>query len=147
MPTKMGDKGRRPVLIIPGFMSSGLEVVKSPTKSWEGKRIWLNLTQVGFESLHVRGALRKNEEARSVRKLKADKSSEQMHQEYLKQIECKSKWVRHMRLKSNLIQERDGVEVRPIKGTSGVDYLSPGAITESLSYVFGPVLKILKENG
>ena len=146
MPTNKG-KGRRPVLIVPGFMSSGLEVVKSPTKSWEGKRIWLNLTQVGFQSLHVRGALRKNEEARSVRDLRTDKSSEQMHQEYLKQIECKSNWVRHMRLKSNLIQEREGVKVRPIQGTSGVDYLSPGALTESLSYVFGPVLKVLKENG
>jgi len=146
MPTKRG-KGRRPVLIIPGFMSSGLEVVKSPTKSWEGKRIWLNLTQVGFQSLNARGALRKNEEARSVRDLSTDPSSEQMHQEYLRQIECKSKWVRHMRLRSNLIQEREGVEVRPIQGTSGVDYLSPGALTESLSYVFGPVLNILKENG
>ena len=30
---------------------------------------------------------------------------------------------------------------------SGVDYLAPGALTESASYVFGPVLKLLKAEG
>ena len=29
----------------------------------------------------------------------------------------------------------------------GVDYLAPGALTESMSYVFGPVLKLLKSKG
>lgn len=36
---------------------------------------------------------------------------------------------------------------RPVPGCSGVDYLAPGALTESLSYVFGPVLKLLKAEG
>ena len=29
----------------------------------------------------------------------------------------------------------------------GVDYLSEGALTESMSYVFGPVLKLLRSTG
>lgn len=29
----------------------------------------------------------------------------------------------------------------------GVDYLSEGALTESMSYVFGPVLKLLRSYG
>lgn len=33
------------------------------------------------------------------------------------------------------------------RNDSGVDYLAPGALTESMSYVFGPVLKLLKAKG
>jgi len=92
----------------------------------------------------------KNEQRRSTRILAGDsgvdQSSEEMHQEYVKQMECKSRWVWHMRLQSDMIHEREGVEVRPVPGTAGVDYLAPGAL-ESMSYVFGPVLKILKAKG
>lgn len=148
-----------PVLIIPGFMSSGLTVQKSSiVPSWKGKRLWLNLSSLGFHSLHVGGALRRNEEIRSTRFLNADAkrkdgeivedaSMEEMHQQYLKQVECKSQWVEHMRLDLDMMSERKGVEVRPIPGTAGVDYLAPGALTESMSYVFGPVLKLLKAVG
>jgi len=97
-------------------MSSGLTIQQSPNKSWIGKRLWLNISAAGFHSLHVGGALRKNEDRRSMRNLKVkdvvtlDKSSEEMHQQYLKEVECKSKWVRHMRLK-DMINEHDGVVV------------------------------------
>ena len=94
-------------------MSSGLTIQKSPHKSWEGKRLWLNISSAGFNSLHTRGALRKNEKRRSTRDLRdaSIKSSEEMHQEYLKQMECKSKWVWHMRLQPDMINEKEGVEV------------------------------------
>jgi hypothetical protein len=101
-------------------MSSGLTIQKSPHKSWEGKRLWLNISSAGFNSLHTRGALRKNEKRRSTRDLRDDntsissvegQSSEEMHQEYLKQMECKSKWVWHMRLQPDMIHEKEGVEV------------------------------------
>ena len=151
---------RLPVLIIPGFMSSGLTVRKSPHKSWEGTRLWLNIAAAGFNSLHVGGALRKNEttrrhniSTRSVGRTKSkskeiiDPASDEMHQEYVKQIECKSRWLWHMKLGSNMIREKEGVEVRPIAGTAGVDYLAPGALTEGMSWVFGPVLKLLRGKG
>mmetsp|Transcript_25733 Transcript_25733/g.36622 ORF Transcript_25733/g.36622 Transcript_25733/m.36622 type:complete len:179 (-) Transcript_25733:24-560(-) len=39
-----------PILIIPGFMSSGMEVKESDIReSWVGERIWLNLKSLGFE--------------------------------------------------------------------------------------------------
>lgn len=148
--TNNNKDGRQlPVLIIPGFMSSGLTIQKSPHKSWEGKRLWLNVRAAGFNSLHVGGALEKNEQRRSVRDITVsfDQSSEEMHQEYAKQMECKSKWVWHMRLQRDMIHEKEGVAVRPIPGTAGVDYLAPGALTEGASYVFGPVLKLLKAKG
>jgi hypothetical protein len=51
--TKKLDKAPEwlPVLIIPGFMSSGLEIKKS--KIWpEGKRIWLNLGSLGLSAMY-----------------------------------------------------------------------------------------------
>ena len=110
--------GKTPVLIIPGFMSSGLTIRKSPHKSWEGRRLWLNITAAGFNSLHRGGALAKNENYRSNRLLDGadasssiDQSSEEMHQEYVKQMECKSRWVWHMRLESDMLHEREGLEI------------------------------------
>lgn len=141
------EKKLKPVLIIPGIMSSGMAIKKSPYKSWEGKRIWLNIAQMGFQSLHVGGALRKNEKIRASHPEKSTKESDAQHLQYMQEMECKSRWVRHMRLKDDMISEKDGIEVRPIPGCAGVDYLAPGALTESQSYVFGPVLKLLKSHG
>jgi len=106
----------------------------------------MNISQMGFQSLHVGGALRKNEEIRASSKT-CEASDDALHQEYIKQMECKSEWVRHMRLKNDMISEKDGIEVRPIPGCDGVDYLTDGALTEGMSYVFGPVLKLLKSKG
>ena len=137
----------KPVLIIPGIMSSAMTIKKSPHRSWQGKRIWMNISQMGFESLHVGGALRKNEKRRASQPGKSTKDSDALHQQYIKEMECKSRWVRHMRLKDDMMSEKDGIEVRPIPGCAGVDYLTAGALTESMSYVFGPVLKLLKSKG
>ena len=44
-----GLRPHLPVLIIPGFMSSGLFVKKSELEpSWEEKRLWLNLVSLGM---------------------------------------------------------------------------------------------------
>mmetsp|Transcript_30290 Transcript_30290/g.63478 ORF Transcript_30290/g.63478 Transcript_30290/m.63478 type:complete len:777 (+) Transcript_30290:215-2545(+) len=167
--TKQGGSSnprqRKPVLIIPGFMSSALTIEKSSIDpTWEGKRLWLNLFSLGFHSLQIGGVLRKNED--QIRKMEeankmidskvgrnngtlgaSVKSSRDLHLEYLKQVECKSKWVEHIRLQPDMIHENEGVVVRPIPGTAGVDYLTPGALTENMSYVFGPVLKLLQSVG
>eukprot|EP00985_Skeletonema_marinoi_P019906 scaffold11592_cov98-Skeletonema_marinoi.AAC.1 len=141
-----------PVLIIPGFMSSALTVEKSPQKSWNGKRIWLNLSQIGFQSLRIGGALRENEKFRASQQNnpkgnKSGESSDALHQQYMKEVECKSRWVQHMCLRDDMKSEKDGIEVRPVPGCAGVDYLSSGALTESFTYVFGPVLVLLKSKG
>ena len=48
-------KQRLPILIVPGFMSSGLYVKESKIKeSWVGKRIWINLQALGFEAAHLK---------------------------------------------------------------------------------------------
>jgi hypothetical protein len=52
-----------------------------------------------------------------------------------------------MMLGSDKESDSPGIKVRAIPGLEGVDYLTPGAITSHISYVFGPVIKILEENG
>jgi len=42
-----------PILIIPGFMSSALEVVESDfTPRWKGERLWLKGKRSNFEEDH-----------------------------------------------------------------------------------------------
>jgi hypothetical protein len=132
-----------PILIIPGFMSSGLEVKESKdSPSWVSKRVWINLTSIGFASIFRGGTLERNESIRG----KAG-FSEEKHKEFEKQRVCKSKWLHHMSLSNDMVTERPGVKVRPISGLAGVDYLTPGALTEHLSYVFGPVIDALQAAG
>lgn len=121
-----------PVLIIPGFMSSVLTVQSSSlSPAWKDQRIWLNITTLGFNSIKRGGKLQRNEEVRSQRILNSEESGkavsldptlEQMHADYLKQVECKNKWVQHMQLADDLISERKGVVVRPLQGTEGEWY-------------------------
>eukprot|EP00804_Cyclotella_cryptica_P003693 CCRYP_016578-RB/>CCRYP_016578-RB protein AED:0.13 eAED:0.13 QI:241/1/1/1/0.75/0.66/9/1536/773 len=156
---KTREKPLTPVLIIPGFMSSVLTVQSSSLRpSWKDQRLWLNITALGFNSIHRGGKLRRNEEIRSTRILNAEKKGrtaeamsdsaiEEMHVQYLKAVESKNQWVEHMRLSDDMISEKKGVVVRALPGTAGVDYLSEGALTESMSYVFGPVLKLLRSVG
>jgi hypothetical protein len=53
-------------------------------------------------------------------------------------------WLQHMALADDMKSERDGVVVRNIAGLAGVDYLTPGALTSTISYVFGPVIQALQ---
>ena len=54
-----------PVLIIPGFMSSGLTVEKSHLlESWEGQRLWLNLKSLGLEKYYDTKASRERNRKR-----------------------------------------------------------------------------------
>lgn len=130
------DKTRKPflpVLIIPGFMSSGLEIRESSLKkSWEGKRLWINLGSLGFQAFHFGGAVKNNKEE--------DNDSKE-HKQY------KSLWIQHITLLEDMQTEYPGVKVRNIDGLAGVDYLSPGALTSMVSYVFGPVIGALLKVG
>jgi Lecithin:cholesterol acyltransferase len=59
----------------------------------------------------------------------------------------RSLWLQHIMLQPDMVTEPDGVEVRNIEGLAGVDYLSPGALTSYVSYVFGPVIDVLRQVG
>ena len=163
----------QPILIIPGFMSSGLEVQQSTTKpSWMKKRIWINLQSLGFESLYFGDSTtaaaakvpaskatattiaKQNAEDDVIVDIDGDDSNKvddvtiqegdsQPSPGHKQHREFKSAWLQHMTLKSDMKTEKDGIEVRAIPGLEGVDYLSPGTLTNHLSYVFGPVINYL----
>jgi len=45
------------------------------------------------------------------------------------------------------VSDPEGIRVRPVKGLDAVMYLDPGALTSSLSYVFGPLVEALQTIG
>lgn len=124
---------------ISGFMSSGLEVKESTLKpNWVGKRIWINLQSLGFESMYWGSAQKKKQHHPQQNETKEQEA----------QMNYKSAWVKHMTLNVNdLKTEPTGIKIRPIDGLEGVDYLSPGALTNHVSYVFGPVITALQAAG
>ena len=86
---------RVPVLIIPGFMSSGLVCQRSGyNRNFEGKRVWLNIAQIGFQSLHSDGAVVQNEQKKRDhdRGVKGAQYNEALHAEYQEAHRCKSAW-------------------------------------------------------
>ena len=130
-----------PVLIIPGFMSSGLEIKQSTIKrGWENKRLWLSLESIGISSLYFGKATERTVYSR-------DDLDDEVDKEEVKQYECKSAWLQHMMLDGDRESDPPGIKVRNISGLEGVDYLTPGAFTNTVSYVFGPVIKALEEKG
>lgn len=127
-----------PILIIPGFMSSGLEIKESKVRpNWEGKRLWLNLQSLGFSALHFGSALRKSTIDG------ADQGPSTVTDDEAKNVQYKSAWLQHMSLQTDMQTEHRGVRVRAIQGLEGVDYLTPGALTNHVSYVFGPLIDAL----
>ena len=191
-----GLKPHLPVLIVPGFMSSGLKIVHSKLEpSWEDKRLWLNLVSLGMgdffsgstaEKLRRLAARETNEERdeddegqdddndegggdmvnetnhailtreastalfRSKRKMPAEdpkKKDEQQEAADQHLAVHRSKWLSHMGLMEDMKSEHPDVQVRAMEGLAGVDYLTPGTLTNHLSYVFGPVIAALKRVG
>lgn len=128
-----------PILIIPGFMSSGLEIKESSNRGWEGKRLWLNLSSIGISAMYFGKAQK--------RTIYSDLDDSDEHDEEARQANVKSKWLKHILLDSDQESDPPGIKVRAIPGLEGVDYVTPGPITSHLSYVFGPVINSLKEKG
>lgn len=133
-----------PILIIPGFMSSGLEIKESKTNpGWVGKRIWLNLSSIGISAMFFGNAQKKQTYS------KMNRNNDDDDDDYdAQQHNYKSAWFQHIMLDmKDFKSDPPGLKVRPIPGLEGVDYLTPGAITSHISYVFGPIIKALKRKG
>lgn len=134
-PNRAKEITHLPILIVPGFMSSGLEIKASQSRpDWVGKRLWLNLGSLGLSALYF-GSAQKDKEYSA--------GDEQQQHQY------KSAWLEHMRLdETDFCSDPPGsIKVRPIQGLEGVDYLTPGAFTNHVSYVFGPVIRALQKEG
>ena len=129
--SKQASLRRLPVLIFPGFMSSALEVKKSPSKAWVGKRIWLSVAAAGFNKIYVGSALKENEEKLE----RGEEYDEELHQEFKEEYECKSAWLQHFKLSDDLQSDPEGIETRALQGLDAVNYLDPGGLVKHVRYV------------
>eukprot|EP00934_Nitzschia_sp_Nitz4_P006898 Nitzschia sp. Nitz4//scaffold269_size25945//9125//11428//NITZ4_008288-RA/size25945-processed-gene-0.2-mRNA-1//1//CDS//3329544964//6888//frame0 len=168
---------RYPILIFPGFMSSGLEIRESVFyPDWEGKRLWLNLASLGVERLtkvaskpwdKVRDTMVPGSSsaayttaseqqgvsfppAHSIKGPANPRDSVTVDLQKMdpSQASSRSVWLSHMLLDaSDLCTEPEGVQVRAIPGLDGVDYLYPSFLTNMVTYVFGPLIDFLIQEG
>lgn len=167
-----------PLLIIPGIMSSGMQIRNSAVHDKHiGERVWLNPIALGVGKIHMGKSFKirrrgdtnaKPKQGNSPRRRKnataieiatqpilncTDDSSETDTEsseadEEQPVLDCKSAWLQHMSLNSDMCSERAGNEIRPIPGLDGVDFLADIAnITIGASYVFGPIIKLLQSIG
>jgi hypothetical protein len=52
----MAEEGwvpKLPIVLVPGFGSTGLEVVQGYEK-WKGERVWLSISKIGGQALSLR---------------------------------------------------------------------------------------------
>ena len=130
-------------------MSSGLEIEESKIKpEWEGERLWLNLASIGISAMYFgKAQFRKPYDIiDSDDESESEEEEEEVAEEH-RQANFKSAWLKHIVLSPDKESDPPGVKIRPIDGLEGVAYLAPGALTSQLTYVFGPVIDILKEAG
>jgi hypothetical protein len=132
MPYRKGkNDGLLPVLIIPGFMSSALDIQETTLHPrWAGKRIWVNFASLGFQSL-VSSSETKQQ------------MSKAQHYDELKRC-----WLQHIQLRDDMQTEPPGIKVRSAPGLEGVDFLPPKPLTNFYnSYLFRPVIDALVKVG
>jgi Lecithin:cholesterol acyltransferase len=149
MANKKNEDELLPILIIPGFMSSGLEIKESSVNpNWVTKRLWLNLGSLGLSSLYFGNAQRKTIKSSASSPINRLDTGSTDNEEEQQQANYKSSWLQHMMLNpTNLRSDPPGIKVRAIEGLEGVDYLTPGTFTNMVSYVFGPAINAFEKGG
>eukprot|EP01128_Nolandella_sp_AFSM9_P007523 TRINITY_DN414_c0_g1_i2.p1 TRINITY_DN414_c0_g1~~TRINITY_DN414_c0_g1_i2.p1 ORF type:complete len:1634 (-),score=385.98 TRINITY_DN414_c0_g1_i2:134-5035(-) len=115
-----GWKADKPILIVPGLLSTQLKVIESPYPDWVGKRLWINLKLM------------------MVQKMKGKVSS--MDEELY------SKWSSHIRLDPDS-KDPPGVKVRPVSGKEGISSLDPSPAVNGATAYFGPMIENLEALG
>eukprot|EP01127_Copromyxa_protea_P021560 TRINITY_DN7454_c0_g1_i1.p1 TRINITY_DN7454_c0_g1~~TRINITY_DN7454_c0_g1_i1.p1 ORF type:complete len:932 (-),score=165.06 TRINITY_DN7454_c0_g1_i1:108-2765(-) len=113
---------RLPILFIPGFGSSALNVEKGDL--WEGERIWISITKLSSQKV-----------SSSIKNLVTRSSDTSVN-----------RWIKYMSLGPDGISDPEGIQIRAEEGISGCAYLEKGthAIATNFSYVMGPIINNLK---
>lgn len=146
------------VLILPGFASSGLEVIESDIdESHEKDRVWMNPIALGFGALHFGDAYKKSDRPSNTEDDAVDDDPDEdlksnlgnlSDEKYKSALKCQSAWIHHLSLADNKISERGRNKIRPIEGLDGVDFLTDiASFKVGASYVFGPVIEALVSAG
>lgn len=132
-----GMKANFPVILIPGYGASALSVWKSEEKKeWEEERIWIGMSKIGSVA-----KLKRLES----RLKKLGKGGEFLSEQ--NKYEQSRIWLKHIMLYDDCYSDPPGIKTRPLEGISAVDYLSHSSISKRATYVFGPIIKALKDVG
>jgi len=131
-----GWRNRLPILFIPGFASSALNVSKGAV--WEGERIWLSMSKLTSEKLS-------NTATRSALKL-----AKNFGMGFdLDQNQIENTFIKYMSLEPDGVSDPPGVQVRAEGGLTGCSFLQDGehVIATSFTYVMGPIINSLRGLG
>eukprot|EP01134_Creolimax_fragrantissima_P004166 CFRG4166T1 len=124
-----GYMAHYPVVLIPGLCSSGLLVQKSEEKpGWEDTRLWLSINKLGGSTLFKTNDVTNISDTMSLSQAAAAQ---------------RNTWLRHLCLDQG-IDDPPGIQVRPMEGIDAVDFLEPGALTGTASYVFSEIIEELR---
>jgi hypothetical protein len=142
MTTPKEDK-HLPILIVPGIMSSGLEVVESGLdQKHVGSRVWFNPFALGFSAMYSGRALVAEEKTKpaifqkpviqavaeeddlsddeevpeetlEVPQVKVEGVDLSKREEVKEQVRCKSAWLHHLTLSKDMVTERPEIKFDP----------------------------------
>lgn len=131
---RMAEQGytpNLPIVLVPGFASSGLRVVESSHKPWVNDRVWLSLNKIMSQNARKRLDVGRSKKCYDT----IDFAN-------------KNLWIKHICLSpEDCRSDPRHIKVRAIQGKEAVTYLDPGLLTGSLSYVMGPLVENLCELG
>lgn len=127
---RSGLKPHHPVLIIPGFMSTGLKCAEG---RWTGERVWLDVAKL-LVAGQQESAKNKEASATALPPIGGDASVRA--------------FVAHLALHPPELKDSpEGIRLEPLPGLSGVDFLSNTRFIEGSTYVFGPILDSFRRIG
>lgn len=147
---------RMPVLIVPGFMSSGLQVESSSVQPrWVGKKLWISLSRLGFTgkflgkdtNLVFNGGKNNQEEESQVDTASGDDVSNSNQGQDVTQLKMRDDWLAHILLDTDMTCEQPGVKIRAVPGLAGCEYLEDNALVKGDTYVFGCLTNYLVDKG
>eukprot|EP00980_Cylindrotheca_fusiformis_P008439 scaffold1784_cov116-Cylindrotheca_fusiformis.AAC.19 len=121
-----------PIMIIPGFMDSGLKVHQSKIRpEWEGERIWMGFPLPKVSPSYC-GAPHEEK----------DRQSDQEQQE-----QCKAVWLDHVELDPNMRDEKEGVKLAPTVELGALEGLTEESSTDEQKSSFDPLIRALEKAG
>jgi hypothetical protein len=146
-----------PIIVVPGFMGTGLEIEKSPhwkpSTHEKRERVWLNLSKVvGAGGAHKQALLGQqvgipyNLQSNLFQECDCDDDDSAEAHHNLKARATKNKWVNHVMLADH-DKETEGVSLKPIDGPDGIDAMDDIECARETLYSMGMTLDVLHELG
>ena len=148
--------------------------MEGQNQDWVNQRIWLSLQKIGSQKFRnwIPGSATNKSMKFPTTKTKdetVEGSEDELEFGFVDLLDNRSedlpedsafrnRWIQHMSLqddafrylfpyKYRMSSDPIGIKVRPVKGKEGISYLTPGALTNSLTYVYGPLIEELEALG